>query len=180
MTRIMKPEAAIFLCSLLFSACAPTQIFPPEAMEGVDKNFDFSAWRMVPNGKAGHKIQLGGRIIQAEATGGGVVVVVAQLPIVEHPAYGPKDSGKRSGEFVVLHQGKLDANALQPGNRLVVVGTTQNAKVVTVDDIQRSLPSVVSRCLHIWNTGGREVADFPSFGAGYEPLEENTFCASAP
>jgi starvation-inducible outer membrane lipoprotein len=149
-------------------------------MEGVDKNFDFTAWRMAPNAKAGRRIQLGGRIIQAEAKEGGVVVVVAQLPIVEHPAYGPKDSGKRSGEFVVLHQGKLDSNSLQPGNRLVVVGTTQNAKVVTVDDIQRSLPSVVSRCLHIWNTGGRDVADFPSFGAGYEPLEENTFCTSAP
>lgn len=180
MTSMMKPETAILLCSLLLGACAPTQVFPPEAMEGVDKNFDFSAWRMVPNGKAGHKIQLGGRIIQAEAKEGAVVIVVAQLPIVEHPAYGPKDNGKRSGEFVVLYQGKLDSNSLQPGNRLVVVGTTQNAKVVTVDDIQRSLPAIVSRCLHIWNTGGREVADFPSFGGGYEPLEENTFCTKAP
>lgn len=176
----MKRGTAILLCSLFISACAPTQVFPPEAMEGVDKNFDFTGWRMVPNGKAGRKIQLGGRIIQGEAKEGGVVLVVAQLPIVEHPAYGPKDSGKRSGEFVVLYQGKLDPNSLQPGNRLIVVGTTQNAKVVTVDDIQRSLPSVVARCLHIWNTGGRDVADFPSFGAGYEPLEENTFCTSAP
>lgn len=180
MTRMMKPETVILLCGLLLSACAPTQVFPPEAMEGVDKNFDFSAWRMVPNGKVGQKIQLGGRIIQAEAKGDGVVFVVAQLPIVEHPAYGPKDSGKRSGEFVVVHQGKVDANALQLGNRLVVVGITQNAKVVTVDDVQRSLPTVVSRCLHIWNTGGREVADFPSFGGGYQPLEENTFCTKAP
>ena len=176
----MKRGAAILLCIFFISACAPTQLFPPEVMEGVDKNFDFAAWRMVPNAKAGRKIQLGGRIIQAEAKEGGVVVVVAQLPIVEHPAYGPKDSGKRSGEFVVFYHGKLDPNSLQPGNRLVVVGTTQNAKVVTVDDIQRSLPSVVARCLHIWNTGGRDVADFPSFGAGYEPLEENTFCTSAP
>ncbi|MEO5955959.1 MAG: Slp family lipoprotein [Nitrospiraceae bacterium] len=180
MMRMMKPETAIILCSLLLGACAPTQVFSPEAMEGVDKNFDFSAWRMVPNGKARQKIQLGGRIIQAESKEGAVVIVVAQLPIVEHPAYGPKDNGKRSGEFVVIHQGTLGTNALQPGNRLVVVGTTQNAKVVTVDDIQRSLPTVVSRCLHIWNTGGREVADFPSFGGGYQPLEENTFCAKVP
>ena len=176
----VKQGTAILLCSLLISACAPTQVFPPNAMEGVDKDFDFTAWRMVPNSKAGRNIQLGGRILQAETKEGGVVVVVAQLPIVEHPAYGPKDTGKRSGEFVVLYQGKLDPNSLQPGNRLVVVGTTQNAKVVTLEDTQRSLPSVVARCLHIWNTGGRDIADFPSFGAGYEPLEENTFCTNTP
>lgn len=180
MMRMIKSKAVIFLCSLLLVTCAPTQVFPPEVMKGVDKNFDFSAWRMLPNGKAGHTIQLGGRIIQAEVKEGAVVIVVAQLPIVEHPAYGPQDNGKRSGEFVVLHQGKLDANSLQPGNRLVVVGITQQAKVITVDDSQRSLPSIVSRCLHIWNTGGREIADFPSFGGGYQPLEENTFCTSAP
>lgn len=176
----MKRGMAVILCCFLISACAPTQVFPPEVMEGVDKNFDFTAWRMVPNAKAGRNIQLGGRIIQSEAKEGTVVLVIAQLPIVEHPAYGPKDNGKRSGEFIVSYHGKLDPTAMQMGNRVVVVGITQNAKLVMVDDIQRSLPSVVARCLHIWNTGGREVADFPSFGAGYEPLEENTFCVSAP
>jgi starvation-inducible outer membrane lipoprotein len=180
MSMSIKYGTAILLCTLFISACAPTQVFPPAVMEGVDKNFDFTAWRMVPNAQAGRKIQLGGRIIQGDAKEEGVVLVVAQLPIVEHPAYGPKDSGKRSGEFVVLYQGKLDSNSLQPGNRLIVVGTTQNAKVVALDDIQRSLPSVFARCLHIWNTGGRDVADFASYGAGYEPLEENTFCTSAP
>jgi starvation-inducible outer membrane lipoprotein len=173
-----KRGTAILLCALLIGACAPTQVFPPETMEGVDKNFDFTAWRMMPNGKAGKKVELGGRSIQAEVKDGAVVFVVAQLPIVEHPAYGPKDTGKRSGEFAVLYQGKLDPNAMQPGNRLIVVGTTQNAKVVAVDDIPRSFPSVVADCLHIWNTGGRAISDFPSYGGGYEPLEENTFCTS--
>lgn len=180
MSMNMKRGTATLLCSLFISACALTPVFPPEAMEGVDKNFDFTAWRMVPNGKTGRKIQLGGRIIQGEAKEGGVVLVVDQLPIVEHPAYGPKDTGKRSGEFVVLYQGKVDSNSLQPGNRVIVVGATQNAKVVAVDDVQRSLPSIVARCIHIWNTGGREIADFPSYGGGYAPLEENTFCTSAP
>lgn len=179
MTMNMKRGTAILLCSLFISACGPTQVFPPEAMEGVDRNFDFTAWRMAPNAKPGRKVQLGGRIVQGEVKDGGVLLVVAQLPIVEHPAYGPKDSGKRSGEFVVLYQGKLDPNTMQPGNRLIVVGTTQSAKVVAVDDIQRNFPSVVADCLHIWNTGGRAISDFPSYGGGYEPLEEDTFCASA-
>lgn len=180
MSMKIKRGTAILLCSLFIGACAPTQVFPPEALVGVDKDFDFTAWRMVPNAKAGRKIQLGGRIIQGEAKEAEVVLVVDQLPIVEHPAYGPKDTGKRSGEFVVLYQGKIDPNSLQPGNRVVVVGTTQNAKVVVVDDVQRTLPSVVARCLHIWNTGGRQIADFPSYGGGYQPLEENTFCVGAP
>lgn len=174
----VKHGARVLLCALSFSACTPYQVFPPTVIEGVDANFDFTSWRMAPNAKTGRKIQLGGRIIQAEAKDGGIIIVVAQLPIVEHPAYGPKDTGKRSGEFVIFYQGKIDQNSLQPGNRMIVVGTTQNTKVVTVDDIQRSLPSVVARCLHIWNTGGRDIADFPSYGAGYEPLEENTFCMS--
>ena len=180
MTMNMTCGTAILLCGLLIGACAPARLFPPEAMQGVDKDFDVTAWRMVPNAKTGKKVQLGGRIIQGETKEGGVVLVIAELPIVEHPAYGPKDTGKRSAEFVVLFRGELASKSLQPGNRVVVIGETQNAKVVTVDDVQPSFPSIVARCLHIWNTGGREIAEFPSFGGGYQPLEENTFCINAP
>jgi starvation-inducible outer membrane lipoprotein len=108
-----------------------------------------------------------------------VTIVVTQLPIVEHPAYGPKNTGKRSGEFAITFQGKIEPPFLQRGNRLIVVGTTKTAKVVSVDDLVRSLPAVSAKCLHIWNTGGRDIADFPSYGAGYETLEEDTFCAPA-
>jgi starvation-inducible outer membrane lipoprotein len=148
-------------------------------MEGVDPNFDFSQWRMIPNQALERKIQLGGSILQAERKDGNVTIVVTQLPIVEHPAYGPKDTGKRSGEFAVTFQGSIEPPFLQRGNRIIVVGTTKAAKVVSVDDILRSLPSVSAKCLHLWNTGGRDIADFPSFGAGYETLEEQTFCATA-
>ena len=175
----VKPSAIAVLASLLLDACAPYQVFSPQIMEGVDPDFDFARWRMVPNTMTDRKVRLGGRIVQAETRENGVVIVVAQLPIVEHPAYGPKDIGKRGGEFVVTYQGKVGQNALQPGNRLIVVGTTQNAKVVVLEDFQRSLPSIDGRCLHIWNTGGRDIEDFPSYGAGYEPLEEDTYCARA-
>lgn len=167
-----------FLCGVFLGACAPYQPFPAEVLEGVDQSFDFTEWRTVPNAKTEHKVQLGGRIVQSEPTGAGVTIVVAQLPIVNHPAYGPKDTGKRSGEFAIFYDGKLDRLSLQRGNRLIVVGTTQASKVVTVDDVQRNLPSVTAQCLHIWNTGGREIADFPSYGGGYEPLEENTVCVA--
>jgi len=155
------------------------QLFPPEVMEGVDPNFDFSQWRMLPNQALERKIQLGGSIMQSERKDGNVTIVVTQLPIVEHPAYGPKNTGKRSGEFAITFQGKIEPPFLQRGNRLIVVGTTKTAKVVSVDDLVRSLPAVSAKCLHIWNTGGRDIADFPSYGAGYETLEEDTFCAPA-
>ena len=168
------------LASLVLSACTPYQVFPPEVVEGVDRNFDFSVWRLTPNAKTDRKIELGGRVIQAETKGGAVSIVIAQLPIVDHPAYGPKDTGKRSGEFAITYEGKIEPNFLQTGNRLIVVGTTRTTKVIVVDDIPRSFPTVMAQCLHIWNTGGREIADFPSYGAGYETLEEQTFCTTHP
>lgn len=168
------------LASLVLSACTPYQVFPPEVVEGVDRNFDFSVWRLTPNAKTDRKIELGGRVIQAETKGGAVSIVIAQLPIVDHPAYGPKDTGKRSGEFAITYEGKIEPNFLQSGNRLIVVGTTRTTKVIVVDDIPRSFPTVMAQCLHIWNTGGREIADFPSYGAGYETLEEQTFCTTHP
>ena len=166
--------------SLILSGCTPYRVFPPEVIEGADQNFDFTAWRLTPNAKTDRKIQLGGRVIQANTKDGTISIVAAQLPIVDHPAYGPKDTGKRSGEFIIAYQGKIEPNFLQTGNRLMVVGVTQTTKVVILDDIPRSFPTMTAQCLHIWNTGGREIADFPSYGAGYETLEEQTFCTAHP
>ena len=162
-----------------FSSCSPIQLFPTEVMEGVDPNFDFSRWRTLPNQALERKIQLGGSIIQSEQKEGTITTVVMQLPIVEHPAYGPKDTGKRSGDFAVTFVGHIPPPFLQRGNRLIVVGTTKAAKVIAVDDVPRSFPSVSATCLHIWNTGGRDIADFPSYGGGYDTLEEETFCTTA-
>jgi starvation-inducible outer membrane lipoprotein len=176
MTRVSATVLAVWLG---IAACSSYQLFPAEVMDGVDPNFDFSQWRMVPNQALERKIQLGGSILHSERKDGNLTLVVTQLPIVEHPAYGPKDMGKRNGEFAVTFMGQIEPPMLQRGNRLIVVGTTKAAKVVTVDDMLRSLPSVSAKCLHIWNTGGRDIADFPSYGAGYETLEEDTFCATA-
>lgn len=167
------------LVTLSLASCAPFHVFPADVMEGVDKNFDFTAWRMVPNAKVGQKVQLGGRIVQANPAQDGTLVVVTQLPIVKQPAYGPKDPGRRSGEFSIFYSGHLDSKWLAPGNRLIVIGTTQQAHAAVVDDVQRSLPSLKADCVHIWRTQGKEIGEFPyNAGGGYEPLEEETFCAS--
>jgi starvation-inducible outer membrane lipoprotein len=168
------------LLGLTLGACAPFHVFPAQVMEGVDENFGFTAWRMVPNARVGQKVQLGGRIIQANPAQDGTLVVVMQLPqlpIVEQPTYGPKETGKCSGEFFVFYPASLDLKWLAPGNRLIVIGTTQQAHAVVVNDVQRSLPSLKAGCLHIWRTQGKEIAEFPyNTSGGYEPLEEETFC----
>ena len=170
----------LFMIALGVGACSHPQVFPSDAMEGVDPNFDFSRWRMVPNQASERKIQLGGSIIQADRTDGSLTIVTKQLPIVEHPAYGPKDTGKSSGEYAITFQGPIESQFLQRGNRVIVVGTTKAPSVVLVDDLRRNLPTVSARCVHIWATEGRDIADFQSFGAGYETLPEQTFCTKAP
>ena len=41
----------------------------------------------------------------------------------------------------------------------MVVGMTREAKLVAVDDVMRSLPSVDARCIHIWKTGNVDISD---------------------
>lgn len=176
--RVRWTGSAMVACLGLI-ACSVPALFPADVMEGADKNFDFNAWRATPTASMGRKVQLGGRILDGQTTDEGVLIVGKQLPIVEHPAYGPTDSLRRPGsfEFVIVYQGKIDAAALSPGNRFIVVGTTQGAKGVTVDGATRNAPFMTARCVHIWRTRGRDIADFQSSGAGYEPLEEATYCS---
>ena len=163
------------------SACDSTgKVFPSKVMEGVDRNFDFSRWRMMTDGAESKKVQLGGRIVQSQVSGDTVTIVVGQLPIVDHPAYGPKDNGKHNGDFVIKYQGQIETPDLQPGNRVMVVGTTHPWKIVTVNDLSRSFPVVAAQCLHFWNTQGRDIADFPFYEAGYMTLRQETVCTKNP
>jgi starvation-inducible outer membrane lipoprotein len=165
---------------MALSACAAHPVFPPKVMEGIESNFDFARWHMMPNEAEGKKVQLGGRIVQSQTSGDMVTIVVAQLPIVDHPAYGPKDNEKNNGEFVITYQGTIQASFLQQGNRIMVVGVTRPSKAVTVDDLTRNFPIVAAQCLHVWGTQGRDIDDFPYYEAGYVNLEQKTVCARPP
>jgi starvation-inducible outer membrane lipoprotein len=146
-------------------------------LKDVDPNFDFSRWRMFPNSAENHKIQLGGRIVQSHGKDQTLTIVAAQLPIVDHPAYGPKDTAKSSSRlFAILYQGKLDPPFLHTGNRLIVVGYTLPPIRVEVEDVLRSLPAMTGQCIHIWQTGNSDIADFHSGGAGHVVLKEDTYC----
>lgn len=171
---------AAMLC-ILFTACAAPSLFPDKAMKNVTPTFDFAAWREAASTNTGHNIQVGGRIVQASPNNGGLIIVAEQLPIVNHPAYGPTDTVKRTGifEFAFLYPGELDRSWLTPGNRFIVVGVTQGTKSVLVGGAPKTEAYLVARCVHIWKTEGREIADFASggVGGGFYPLEHRTHCA---
>jgi starvation-inducible outer membrane lipoprotein len=171
----------LILSWTMVSACAPTHhVFPPKTMEGIDTHFDFSRWRLMTDGSDMKKVQLGGRIVRTQSSDDTVIIVVSQLPIVDYPAYGPKDNGENNGEFVIIYQGTIEMPNLQPGNRLIAVGATRPQKIFTFKDISRSFPVVAAQCLHFWNTQGREISDFPFYEAGYVTLRQETVCTSTP
>lgn len=170
----------------LFSGCSGKSPFPSEVRDKVAPNFDFQAWREAspsnPGGKSdsGMKVELGGRIVQATKSGKGVLVVAEQLPVVKHPAYGPSDSGTRKGEyeFAFLYPEELSLETLKNGNRFVMVGTTSGRKPVVVNGAPKSEPYLVADCIHVWQTGRTEIAEFKeSVGAGSSVLPEVTSCA---
>jgi starvation-inducible outer membrane lipoprotein len=171
-------RAGLLTTCLLLEACGPFSLFPANVLKDVDTGFDFNAWRASPNANQGRKVQIGGRIIQAEPTAEGVLIVGEQLPIVEHPVYGPATPKKRFGvyEYAFLYPGKMEPTALLPGNRFIVVGTTQKARVVSVEGASKSEPYLIADCVHIWKTGEKDISDFPEVGAGYYPLESDTYC----
>jgi starvation-inducible outer membrane lipoprotein len=172
----MKFLLKALLLSLMCSGCS-YQVFPSDVLNGVDHNFDFARWRMAPNQIQPTKAQLGGRIVETQTIGGTITIITAELPIVQYPAYGPKQA-KSKGEFAISYQGEVEKPFLHPGNRLMVVGKTHGTKMVLVDDVVRSLPNIEADCIHVWKTGGTDIADYASSGAGYGVLEEETFCAS--
>jgi len=159
-------------------------LFPEDVTEGVETHFDFDAWRAEPTTKVGRKVQLGGRILEGQSTDQGTLIIVKQLPIIEHPAYGPTDHQRKRGvgtyQFAVLYVGKIDSSALSAGNRFIAIGNTQSPRPVTVDGATRTAPLLLAQCIHIWETRGVDVADFQSAGAGYGVLEEATYCADRP
>ncbi|UVT15476.1 MAG: Slp family lipoprotein [Nitrospira sp.] len=174
----MKIVSGLLILSLvMMSACAPSHhVFPPKTTEGIDTHFDFSLWH---DGSESKKVQIGGRIVRAQSSDDMVIIVVSQMPIVDYPAYGPKDNGESNGEFVIIYQGTIEMPNLQPGNRVIAVGVTHPWKVFTVKNLSRSFPVVAAQCLHFWNTQGREIADFPYYEAGYVTLKQETVCANA-
>jgi starvation-inducible outer membrane lipoprotein len=175
---------AASVCTVLLGCAAPSP-FPPEVMDKVTPTFQFEAWRDASptneSGKsdAGIKVELGGRIVQATKNGKGIVIVAEQLPIMKQPVYGPTEDAKRTGdhEFAFLYLGELEPLDLMNGNRFIIVGTTTSRQPVLVNGVPKTEPFLLADCIHVWQTGRTEIAEFKEdAGAGYAPLPEKTSC----
>ena len=175
----------IAFCAIGTLACAAKSPFPPQVMDKVSPTFDFEAWKDAPpsnvTGKSdsGHHVQLGGRILQANNSSKGTLIVAEQLPIVDHPVFGPKEPAKRSGdyEFALQYPEELPPGALRFGNRFIVVGTTKGRTNVVVDGAPKTKPLLVADCIHVWETGKSEIESFKeSVGGGFSALPEQTYC----
>ena len=174
------------VCAVL-SGCAAHKPFSPEVMDKVTPTFQFEAWRDAgPTNEAGKsdsgiKVLLGGRIVQSTKDSKGIVIVAEQLPIVNHPVYGPTEDVKRTGdhEFAFLYPGKLEMLNLMRGNRFIIVGTTTSRRPVLVNGIPKTEPFLIADCIHVWQTGGTEIAEFKEdVGGGLSPLPEKTYCVA--
>ena len=174
------------MCAAL-SGCAANSPFPPEVTDKVSPTFHFEAWRDAsPTNEAGKsdagiKVVLGGRMIQATKNGKGIVIVAAQLPIVNHPMYGPTEDVKRTGdyEFAFLYPGELEPLDLMKGNRFIIVGTTTSRRPVLVNGVPKTEPFLLADCIHVWQTGDAEISEFKeSVGGGDSPLPKKTYCVA--
>jgi starvation-inducible outer membrane lipoprotein len=137
---------------------------------------DFEPQQLLPRAgmRIGEKVYIGGRVVDVQSSESMTLIVVSELPIVEHPTYGPAEKRKSKGQFVIIFRGFLDEKT-QAGDRIVAVGTIQRMAKTTVADVSRLLPSLRAQCIHIWHTGGREIDHF-AYGGGYEPPGQETFC----
>jgi starvation-inducible outer membrane lipoprotein len=120
-------------------------------------------------------------MVQATKNDKGIVIVAEQLPIVKHPVYGPAEDLKRTGdyEFAFLYPGELEPQALRNGNRFVIVGTTTNRRPVVLNGVPKTEPFLIADCIHVWQTGRTEIAEFKEdVGGGFSPLPEKTYCVA--
>ena len=179
----VKIFVSLLVLSLsMASACASTgKVFPSKVMEGVDRHFDFSRWRMMTDGAESKKVQLGGRIravagIRRHSYSSSLV----SCPSSTTRLTDQRITGRTTENLSSSIREQIEDRISNRGNRVMVVGMTRPPKVVTVDDFSRSFPIVEAQCLHFWNTQGRDIEDFPFYEAGYVTLRQETVCAKNP
>jgi len=172
---------ACLLVVSLFLACAPTPIFPPEVLDKVDRTVTFENLTANPDLYKDRIVELGGQIVGSIAEQDEVHMLVRELPIRTTPVYGPVDTGRLSGMFVIHYTGKIGAQDLQDGNMVVVIGAVMGAVATSLTGTPVRRLTVIAECFHIWRTQGNPIEDFPWTTSGrYVPLIQQIYCVNRP
>ena len=177
--RHCRAFACLVLGSLL-ATCAPAPIFPPDVLEKVDRTVTFENQVTSPDHYTGRTVELGGRIVGSLVEQDEVQMLVRALPIRTTPVYGPYDTGRSRGLFVIRFAGKVGAQDVQDGNMVVIIGVVNGAVATDVGVSVRRL-TVTAGCFHIWRTQGDQIDEFPWLAhTRYWPLIEQTYCINGP
>ena len=165
---------------LLLPACAPNPIFPPDVSEKVDRTVTFESLARNPDHYKDRVIELGGQIVGSIGEQDETHMLVRVLPIRIKP-YGPVETGRLMGMFVVHFAGIIGVQDVQDGNMVVVIGAVLGAVTTTLTGAPVRRPTVSAECLHIWRTQGNQIEDFPwPPNARYWPLIQQTYCVNKP
>jgi starvation-inducible outer membrane lipoprotein len=179
----MRIILLVAMCGLL-AACTTKPIFPPEVMTNVETDtFDFKTWKEHASHPSSanvipRKVELEAEILNVIQKPNGVVVVAQQRVLEKYPGYGPKHVKRNDSLwFAIAFNGHPELSLLQPGNELIVVGTTDRPSAELIDGTPTVLPHLLAQCLHLVKTNGLEVLDTPWQGSmGYYPPEQRTVC----
>lgn len=172
--------AGVFPLVILAAACTTDPLFPPEAIKDLDPAMQMGIFNPEADvyfkGKLG---EVGGRIISITQVDDGVLITADELPLSDRST-SLRETAKPGGQFVFLYRGAIDGAGLQRGNKFIMIGLVEGTQRLPIDGIQRTLPYLVARCVHVWKTGTYDIADFPNLTDGYTPLVQQTYCLASP
>jgi starvation-inducible outer membrane lipoprotein len=178
--RHCRALAPLILGSLL-AACAPAPIFSPDITEKVDRTVTYEDLSTNPDNYKDRIVELGGQILGSIARQDEVHMLVRLLPIRTTPIYGPVDTGRSRGMFVIRFAGKIGAQDVQDGNMVVVIGAVNGAVATDLTGVSVRRLTVTAECFHIWRTQGNPIDEFPWLAnARYWPLIQQTYCVNTP
>lgn len=173
----MRGLLIVVACCAQVSACSPS-VFPYKALDGVNQDFDFAGWQLLQEPHPQQKVQLGGRIVQAEMKNDTVTITATQLPIPKDPTREPEEATSNS-QFLITYSAAIDPLVLRSGNKLIVVGETGSPGQIEAEKDVRLLPTITALCIHFWNTDGKAIVLRGSSSSGTKLLEELTYCKTA-
>ncbi len=177
-------DCVVLVCLIFGSqlaACAPTPIFPPDVSDMVDRTVTFEKLSAHPDDYKDRIVELGGQIVGSLSEQDEVHILVRALPIQTTPVYGPVDTGRLNGMFVIRYAGDIGAQDVQDGNMVVVIGAVNGAVATNLTGVSVRRLTVTAECFHIWRTQGNPIDEFPWLAnARYWPLIQQTYCVNKP
>src|SRR5579883_1896154 len=107
-----------FTASLIATLAVPVvlhaapALFPSHITNDITPDVEFGVLKAKPDTYKGRAVQLAGRIMEVQEVDNGTLIVAKQLPVQEHPAYGPTETTNATGVIAVFYPGKVDPAGL--------------------------------------------------------------------